>query len=69
MFVNDVHNVLTAILDLANRKVVGWALSEIMEAEATTVAVWQMAVRNRLLLHYLLFHSDRSVQYACSAFR
>ncbi|MFD3003698.1 IS3 family transposase [Pontibacter toksunensis] len=60
---------LTAILDQADRKVVGGALSENMEAEATTVAAWQMAVGNRPLFHSLLFHSDRGVQYACSAFR
>ena len=60
---------LTVVLDLADRKVVGWALSETMEAEATTVAAWQMAVRNRPLTEPLLFHSDRGVQYACSAFR
>jgi len=60
---------LTVVLDLADRKVVGWALSETMEAEATTVAAWQMAVRNRPLFLSLLFHSDRGVQYACGAFR
>jgi putative transposase len=60
---------LTVVLDLADRKVVGWALSETMEAEMTTVAAWQMAIRNRPLFHSLLFHSDRGVQYACSAFR
>ncbi|MFD3004030.1 IS3 family transposase [Pontibacter toksunensis] len=60
---------LTVVLDLADRKVVGKALSETLEAEATSVAAWQMAVRNRPLFHSLLFHSDRGVQYACSAFR
>lgn len=60
---------LTAILDLADRKVVGWALSETMEAESTTVAAFQMAARNRPVRESLLFHSDRGVQYACSAFR
>ncbi|QCR21132.1 hypothetical protein C1N53_01330 [Pontibacter sp. SGAir0037] len=60
---------LTIVLDLADRKVVGWALSETMEAEATTVAAWRMAVRNRPLSQELLFHSDRGVQYACSEFR
>ncbi|MFD3003815.1 IS3 family transposase [Pontibacter toksunensis] len=57
------------MLDLADLKVVGWALSETMEAEATSVAAWQMAVRNRPLFHSLWFHSDRGVQYACSEFR
>ncbi|WP_394801831.1 hypothetical protein [Pontibacter silvestris] len=47
----------------------GWALSETLEAEATTVAAFKMAERNRPLFHSLLFHSDRGVQYACSAFR
>jgi len=56
-------------LDLADRKVVGWALSETMEAEATTLAAFQMAIRNRPVFYSLLFHSDRSVQYACNAFR
>ena len=60
---------LTIVLDLADRKVVGWALSETMEAEATTVAAFQMAIKNRPLFYSLLFHSDRGVQYACSAFR
>ncbi|GAB3829516.1 hypothetical protein GCM10028895_44470 [Pontibacter rugosus] len=60
---------LTIVLDLADRKVVGWALSETMEAEATTVAAFRMAIRNRPLFHSILFHSDRGVQYACSAFR
>ncbi len=60
---------LTAVLDLADRKVVGWALSETMEAEVTSVAVWRMAVRNRPITQSLLFHSDRGVQYACQQFR
>lgn len=60
---------LTIILDLADRKVVGWALSETMEAGTTTVAAFKMAIKNRPLFYSLLFHSDRGVQYACSAFR
>ena len=60
---------LTAVLDLADRKVVGWALSETMEAEVTSVAAWRMAVRNRPITKSLLFHSDRGVQYACQQFR
>ena len=31
---------LTAVLDLADRKVVGWALNETREAEVTSVAGW-----------------------------
>ena len=32
---------LTMILDLADRKAVGWALSETMEASQTSVAAWR----------------------------
>jgi putative transposase len=60
---------LTAVLDLADRKVVGWALSETMEAQVTSVAAWRMAVGNRPITKSLLFHSDRGVQYACREFR
>ena len=59
---------LTTVLDLADRKVVGWAMSETMAAEVTSVAAWQMAVRNRQITKSLLFHSDRGVQYACQQF-
>lgn len=60
---------LTAILDLANRKVVGWALSETMKAEDTSVAALKMALKCYPVTKPLLFHSDRGVQYACSEFR
>ena len=60
---------LTAILDLYDRKVIGWALSHTLEAEASSVAAWQMALRNRPLSGPLLFHSDRGVKDACGSFR
>ena len=60
---------LTAILDLANRKVVGWALSETMRAEDTSIAALKMAFKNYPVKKTLLFRSDRGVQYACSEFR
>jgi transposase InsO family protein len=53
---------LTAIVDLADRKVVGWGLSDTMKAIETSIAAWRMAVTNRLVKHSLLFHSDRGVQ-------
>jgi putative transposase len=59
---------LTAVIDLADRKVVGWALSASMRAAATTVAAFKMATRNRPVGAPLLFHSDRGVQYACHEF-
>lgn len=60
---------LTIVLDLANRKVVGWALSETMKAEDTSVAAFKMALKCYPVDKPLLFHSDRGVQYACSEFR
>lgn len=59
---------LTAILDLFDRKVVGWALSSSLSAENTTMAAWRMAVKNRIISDSLIFHSDRGVQYACKNF-
>jgi putative transposase len=60
---------LTAVLDLADRKVMGLALSATMEAKATSIAAWQMAIRHRPVNQPLLFHSDKSLQYACQEFR
>ncbi len=60
---------LTTVIDLADRKVVGWALSETLKAKETTVAAFKMAVNNRPVVQPLLFHSDRGVQYACTEFR
>lgn len=58
---------LTVIIDLFDRKVVGWAMSKGMSAEETTISAWRMAVRNRPVVDKLIFHSDRGVQYACNA--
>lgn len=60
---------LTMILDLADRKVIGWALSETMAAAQTSIAAWKMALKNRPFTAPLLFHSDRGIQYACNEFR
>ena len=59
---------LTTVIDLGDRKVIGWALSITMKAVDTTVAAWKMAVINRPITSNLIFHSDRGVQYACTAF-
>lgn len=60
---------LTAVLDLADRKVLGWAISETRKAKETTVAAFSMAIKNRPVVQPLLFHSDRGIQYACNEFR
>lgn len=59
---------LTIILDLADRKVIGWALSKGLSAKQTSVAAWKMALTNRPITGPLIFHSDRGIQYACHEF-
>jgi transposase InsO family protein len=60
---------LTVIVDLADRKVIGWALSQTMKASETVIPAWRMAIKNRPITTQLIFHSDRGVQYACYEFR
>jgi len=60
---------LTVVLDLFDRKVLGWALSGGLQASDTTVAAVEMAVRNRNPGSGLVFHSDRGVQYCAHSFR
>lgn len=59
---------LTIVLDLFDRKIVGWALSTTMTAKDTVMAAWRMAIKNRPTKG-VLFHSDRGVQYASHEFR
>ena len=53
---------LTVIVDLADRKVIGWALSQTMKASDTVIPAWKMAIKNRPITTQLIFHSDRGVQ-------
>lgn len=55
---------LTIIMDLYDRKIIGWALSTSMTTKATIMAAWRMAVTNRPFERAMVFHSDRGVQYA-----
>ena len=59
---------LTTIMDLYDRKIIGWSLSDGMSANETTLASWKMAIRNRNVQKGLIFHSDRGVQYANNKF-
>lgn len=59
---------LTTVMDLADRKIVGWSLSSSMKACQTTVPAWRMACGNRPINGPMIFHSDRGVQYACEEF-
>lgn len=59
---------LTVIMDLYDRKIIGWSISNTMTTESTVVPAWKMAQKNRQG-YGVLFHSDRGVQYASSLFR
>jgi len=60
---------LTVILDLGDRKVIGWSVSDSMSAKNTVIAALKKAVSNRVVKPGLIFHSDRGIQYACQEFR
>ena len=68
---DDGWRYLTVILDLADRAVVGWVLSETMHAECTVIPALKQALQRRQIRPFsgLMFHSDRGVQYACDDFR
>ena len=55
---------LTIILDLFDRRIVGWSLSDRMYTEVTTISALEDAVRKECPEPGLVFHSDRGVQYA-----
>ena len=61
---------LTTVIDLFDRKVIGWSLSETMKTCETTVPAFKMALQNRNIKsdHQFVFHSDRGIQYACDEF-
>jgi transposase InsO family protein len=60
---------LTIIMDLYDRKIIGWALSNTMTTRDTVLAAWRMALINRSINDHLIFHSDRGAQYASEDFR
>ena len=60
---------LTVVLDLFDRKVIGWALSTNMETVNTSIPALQMAFKNRKAPNGLIFHSDQGVQYCSKEFR
>jgi transposase InsO family protein len=60
---------LTIVLDLFDRKVIGWSLSTLLDTLHTTIPALSMALRNRMKDPELIFHSDRGVQYASDAFK
>jgi len=66
--VKDHWNYLTTIIDLADRRVVGWSLSQDMTTENTVMKAWARARKYRDIVDGFVFHSDRGVQYASGLF-
>ena len=60
---------LTVVMDLADRKIIGWSMDNSMSASSTVVDAWKMAIKNRPVERELIFHSDRGIQYASHEFR
>ena len=60
---------LTTVIDLGDRKIIGWALSMTMKAIDTVIPAFKMAQARLPITGELIFHSDRGVQYACNEFR
>ncbi|MBB4802052.1 transposase InsO family protein/transposase-like protein [Flavobacterium nitrogenifigens] len=60
---------LTIIMDLYDRKIIGWSLGNKLFAGTTILPAWRMAAANRQIPAGMVFHSDRGVQYASRAFR
>ena len=60
---------LTVIIDLADRTVVGWVISDNLSAQHSSMAAYRRALGNRRPNAQTIFHSDRGVQYACQDFR
>ncbi len=59
---------LTVIIDLFNRKVVGWSMSDDLSTDNTINPAWSMAIKQRSITKELIFHSDRGSQYASDIF-
>ena len=56
------------IIDLYDRKVIGWSMSKGLSAEETVITAWLTVTWKRPVTHKLVFHSDRGIQYAYKEF-
>lgn len=59
---------LAIVLDLASRRVVGWAMQNSLAADLALAAL-RMALAERRPEPGLVHHSDRGVQYTCAAYQ
>ena len=59
---------LVAVLDLFSRRVIGWAMSPLLDAPLV-IAALRMALAQRRPRNPLIIHSDRGSQFASAAYR
>ena len=59
---------LVAVLDVFTRRVIGWAMSQILDA-SLVIAALRMALNHRRPAQTLILHSDRGAQFASAAYR
>ena len=57
-----------AVLDVFSRRVIGWAMSQLLDAPLVTAAL-RMALSQRRHSQNLILHSDRGAQFASAAYR
>lgn len=62
------HLYLAVLLDLASRRVVGWAMDDTL-ATTLPLRAFRMAIEHRRPLPGLVLHSDRGSQYASASYR
>jgi transposase InsO family protein len=59
---------LAVVIDLFSRKVVGWSMSRVIDADLVLSAL-RMAISRRGPKAGLIVHTDRGSQYACREYR
>ena len=59
---------LVVVLDLFSRRVIGWAMSQLLDTPLVSTAL-RMALNQRDHAQNLILHSDRGAQFASAAYR
>jgi transposase InsO family protein len=59
---------LVAVLDVFSRRVIGWAMHQLLDAQLV-IAALRMALVQRRPDRSLIIHSDRGAQFASAAYR
>ena len=59
---------LTSIMDIYSRKIISWVLSTTLEAKWVVEAI-NKAKATRNITNPLVMHSDRGIQYTCTAYQ